>query len=64
MNRHVIPDLREISEMLNSRMIGIIQFDDNIYISTNRGIPIVFKKNTYIEENFQNILTRLIRKEA
>lgn len=59
MAQHLVPDLREIAEMLNSKMIGIIQFDDNIYISTNRGIPIVYKENTYIEENFRNILDRL-----
>ena len=59
MAQHLVPDLREIAEMLNSKMIGIIQFDDNIYISTNRGILIVYKENTYIEENFRNILDRL-----
>jgi septum site-determining protein MinD len=60
MERKLIPDLNEISETMGSKMIGIIQFDDNIYVSTNRGIPIVFKKGTYIEENFQNIKRRFI----
>ncbi|MCQ4638088.1 septum site-determining protein MinD [Anaerovorax odorimutans] len=60
MAEHLVPDLKEISEILNSRLIGLIQFDDNIYISTNRGIPIVYKEGTYIEENFRNILRRLM----
>lgn len=59
MAQHLVPDLREIAEILNSRLVGVIQFDDNIYISTNRGIPIVAKEGTYIEENFRNILRRL-----
>ena len=60
MERKLIPDLNEISETMGSKMIGIIQFDDNIYVSTNRGIPIVFKEGTYIEQNFQNIKRRFI----
>ena len=59
MAQHLVPDLREIAEILNSRLVGVIQFDYNIYISTNRGIPIVAKEGTYIEENFRNILRRL-----
>ncbi len=61
MAAHLVPDVKEISEILSSKMIGLIQFDDNIYISTNRGIPIVCKEGTYIEENFRNIAQRLIR---
>lgn len=60
MAERLVPDLREISEILNSRLIGLIQFDDNIYISTNQGIPIIYKEGTYIEENFRNIAKRLI----
>ena len=60
MERKLIPDLNEVAEIMSSKMIGIIQFDDNIYISTNRGIPIVFKEGTYIEQNFQNIKRRFI----
>lgn len=59
MAEHLVPDLKEIAEILNSRLIGLIQFDDNIYVSTNRGIPIVYKEGTYIEENFRNIIQRL-----
>jgi len=60
MERKVIPDLNEVTEIMSSKLIGVIQFDDNIYISTNRGVPIVFKEGTYIEQNFRNIERRFI----
>ena len=46
--------------MLQGRMVGIIQDDDNIHISTNKGIPIVCKKGTYIEKNFKEITYRIV----
>lgn len=60
MAQNLVPGLNEITDILSGRMIGVIQFDDNIYISTNRGIPIVTKEGSYIEENFQNIKRRFI----
>lgn len=53
------PRLREITAMLRPELIGIIQFDENINISTNLGLPIVLKPGTYIQENFRNIAARL-----
>lgn len=53
------PSLREIDTMLKPPIEGVIQFDKNIQISTNLGIPIVLKKGTYIEKNFENITERL-----
>lgn len=64
MAQHLVPDLKEITEVLTSKLIGVIQFDDNIYISTNQGIPIVFKEGTYIEENFGNILCRFMEESS
>jgi len=61
MEQQMVPNLKEISEALNSQLVGIIQFDDNIHIFGNQGIPVVFKEGTYIEENFKNILIRLLR---
>ncbi len=60
----LVPNVREISDMLKGKMIGLIQFDDNIYISTNKGIPIVCKEGTYIEKNFQVIAQRLIGRQG
>ena len=62
MEAGLVPDLRSIVRMFKSPVAGIIQNDDNIHISTNKGIPIVCKKGTYIEKNFQEIVTRVIGK--
>ncbi len=59
MNMGILPDIREISELLKPYMAGIIQYDDNIHIAANNGIPLVLKKDTYIQENFRNIARRV-----
>ena len=46
--------------MLKPELAGVIQSDVNIRISTNLGIPIVLKEDTYIVENFCNIRERII----
>lgn len=55
------PRLREITSMLRPPLAGIIQFDENIQISTNLGVPIVLKNGTYIQENFEKIIDRILR---
>lgn len=54
------PSLQEVAEQLRPELIGIIQSDENIHISTNLGVPIVLKGGTYIQENFRRIAERLI----
>lgn len=54
------PRLREITSMLRPPLAGVIQFDENIQISTNLGVPIVLKDGTYIQENFSRIGKRII----
>lgn len=54
------PKLREITSMLKVPLAGIIQEDQNIQISTNLGIPIILKPDTYIEENFEKITDRIL----
>lgn len=54
------PKLRDITSMLRPPLAGIIQYDENIAISTNLGVPIVLKEGTYIEENIKKITNRLI----
>lgn len=63
MTEGVLPKLRDIIVMMRPKLIGVIQFDQNINISTNLGIPIVLKENTYISRNFANIRDRLIESE-
>ncbi|NLD19214.1 MAG: septum site-determining protein MinD [Clostridiales bacterium] len=59
MRSGLIPSLPVMAEIFQGDIVGIIQEDDNIHISTNQGLPIICKKGTYIEENFKEILVRL-----
>lgn len=58
MQAGLVPGLSWIKDMFSSPIAGFIQYDDNIHISTNKGIPIVCKEGTYIEQNFQEIVDR------
>jgi len=53
------PSLNDISELLRSRIVGVIQDDMNIHIAMNKGIPVVCKNDTYIRRNFEKICERL-----
>lgn len=63
MNAGYIPKLRVIGNIMKAELLGIIQFDMNINISTNVGEPIVLKKDSYISENFHEIARRLRNRE-
>jgi len=56
-----MPGLEEIEQTMRPELAGIIQYDDNIHIAANKGLPIVFKTGTYIYENFCNIVDRIIK---
>jgi len=53
------PSIRDIAEAIDVPLLGVIQEDENIFISTNNGTPIASFKDSYIEKNFQNIAERL-----
>ena len=59
MEKGFVPSISEISSMLKPDVIGVIQADKNIRISTNLGVPIVIKDGTYISETFKNIAERV-----
>ena len=61
MNEGYMPDLATVTSGFTSPLVGIIQEDDNIRISTNKGIPIVMKRGTYIEKNIVDIVAKIIR---
>ncbi len=63
MNKGYTPGLSAIDQMVNAELVGVIQFDMNINISTNLGEPIVLKKGTYIEENFRKITGRILAEQ-
>ncbi len=54
-----VPSPAAILNMFKNPVVGMIQDDDNIHISTNKGIPIVCKRGTYIEKNFQDIADKI-----
>ena len=56
-----VPDISQIIEMFKTPVAGLIQYDENIHISTNLGIPIVCKEGTYIDDNFRQIVSRVIQ---
>lgn len=58
----ILPGIATISKELRMEIAGIIQYDDNIYISASRGVPIVLKEDTYITRNFEKILSRVLRR--
>lgn len=60
----VVPSLEDISQGLRIKIAGIIQYDRNIFIATNKGMPIVMKLGTYIERNFSKIVKRIIDGEV
>ena len=59
MSSGMVPPINSIARTLRIPMAGIIQYDDNIHIAANSGLPIVFKKDTYIYENIENIVKRI-----
>jgi septum site-determining protein MinD len=60
MRTGAFPGLEDVSARIRPPLVGIIQYDENINISANCGIPIVHQKGSYIEENFNRIADRLI----
>ena len=58
-NAGFAPSMEEITKGIRNRVIGLIKEDENIHISTNLGLPVVFKDRTYIAENFYKIATRI-----
>lgn len=61
MQAGLVPGMSEIMNMFKSPVAGLIQYDENIHISTNKGIPIVCKQGTYIERNFMDIANRIVQ---
>jgi len=54
------PGINDVVRKLGAEIAGIIQYDDNIHLAANSGFPIVIKRGTYIEKNFNTITDRII----
>lgn len=48
-----MPRLREITSMLQPPLAGVIQYDENIQISMNLGVPIVLKKAPILKKTLK-----------
>ena len=59
MKAGLAPSLRDFPREITDRIIGLVQFDDNIHISTNMGVPVVSMGDTYIRKNFRTIAGRV-----
>lgn len=55
------PSFEEVTKNIRDKIVGIIQEDENIHISTNIGIPIVAMKDTYIAKSFWAMAERIKR---
>ena len=53
------PEISELLRGFQKDFLGTVLYDENINISTNLGVPIVFMQDTYIAENFRNICKRI-----
>lgn len=62
MQAGLVPGMSEIMNMFKSPVAGLIQYDENIHISTNKGISIVCKNGIYIEKNFIDMAARILNK--
>ena len=57
----ILPSVETITKAMKIPLLGVVQYDDAIHLSANKGIPIVLQKGTYIERNFSKIADRLLQ---
>jgi septum site-determining protein MinD len=55
-----VPGVLSVAKELRVEIAGIIQYDTNILIANNRAIPIVVKQDSYISENMNKIVERVL----
>ena len=53
------PTFEELTKSIRDKIVGIIQRDDNVHVSTNLGIPIVSMTETYISKSFMAMGMRI-----
>ena len=56
----ILPSVETIAGIMKIPLLGVVQYDDAIHLSANRGIPIVMQPGNYIERNFSKIADRLL----
>ena len=53
------PSFDEVTKNIREKIVGIIQEDENIHVSTNLGVPIVSMTDTYIAKSFMAMADRI-----
>lgn len=53
------PSFEEVTKNIRDKIVGIIQKDDNIHVSTNLGIPIVSILETQVSKSFMAMGMRI-----
>lgn len=60
MRSGLLPTFEEIASIMRIPLLGIIQNDNIIHLSSNTGRPVVMQRGNYIEKNFNNIIDRML----
>jgi septum site-determining protein MinD len=60
MGEGILPSFETITTLMKLPLIGVVQADDAIHLSANKGYPIVLQRGTYIEKNFSRIAERVL----
>ena len=55
------PSFDEVVRDVRDKIVGVIQEDENIHVSTNLGIPIVTVEETYVARSFMAMALRIKR---
>ncbi|MCL2111691.1 MAG: septum site-determining protein MinD [Clostridiales bacterium] len=56
----ILPSVETIAGVMKVPLLGVVQYDEAIYLAANRGMPIALQRGTYIEKNFSRIADRLL----
>ncbi|MDR2132546.1 MAG: P-loop NTPase [Clostridiales Family XIII bacterium] len=60
MRSGLFPSFEDVFARVRPQLVGIIQYDENINIAANCGVPVVYQRGSYIEENFNRMTDRLL----
>ncbi|MDR1496243.1 MAG: P-loop NTPase [Clostridiales Family XIII bacterium] len=55
-----LPTVEMITTTMKIPLLGVIQYDDDIHLSANSGIPAILGNESYITRNFNKIADRLL----
>lgn len=53
------PSFAEVTRNIRDKVIGVIEEDQNVHISTNLGVPVAAIDGTYLAKSFQGIALRM-----